>query len=260
MEGVSPLVPASAVAAAPVGPNPVEPSSETTAQTAATASTQNSAVNQPAAIVDIQGNQQAAAPAAAQQAAVESKNGASTQNQNSDDSSSGELTDEEQLELEELKARDREVRTHEQAHLAALGPYKSGGPSYEYQTGPDGKQYAVGGEVPVDASPEPEPEKTVTKMQTIQRAALAPAEPSSTDRAVAAKAAQLESQARAEIAQENSGESEDPVQGTTAQEESTEAEPARRGPNPAELFASDPVCPVCGQAATPDHSHTSAVA
>ena len=103
----------------------------------------------------------------------------------------------------ELEARDREVRAHEQAHLSALGPYKTGGASYTYETGPDGRRFAVGGEVPVDVSPESEPEETIKKAQTIRRAALAPAEPSAADRAVAAQASQLEATARAELASED---------------------------------------------------------
>jgi hypothetical protein len=44
---------------------------------------------------------------------------------------------------------------------------------------------------------------TVDKMQQVQRAALAPAEPSGADLAIAAQAAQLIAQARAEIATRN---------------------------------------------------------
>ena len=55
------------------------------------------------------------------------------------------LTEEQQQEVAELKSRDREVRSHEQAHLAAAGPYASGAPSFTYQEGPDGRRYAVGG-------------------------------------------------------------------------------------------------------------------
>ena len=119
----------------------------------------------------------------------------------------------EEREIRELQARDREVRAHEQAHLNALGPYARGGASYTYTTGPDGKQYATGGEVPVDVSPEGTPEETIQKAQTVRRAALAPAEPSGADRAVAAQASQLEQQARAELQRERTegGESIDGV-------------------------------------------------
>ena len=105
--------------------------------------------------------------------------------------------------LRELKQRDREVRTHEQAHAAAGGQHVSGGPSYSYQRGPDGRQYAVGGEVQIDTSAVPgDSEATMRKMQQVQRAALAPAEPSAQDLAIAAEAAQKVAQARIDMQHE----------------------------------------------------------
>lgn len=113
------------------------------------------------------------------------------------------LSDEELKQVEKLKARDQEVRVHEQAHVAAAGPHFRGGPNYEYQQGPDGNKYAVGGSVQIDTSPVPgDPSATILKAQQVRRAALAPAEPSSTDQAVAAKASQMEAQARKELAEE----------------------------------------------------------
>lgn len=128
-----------------------------------------------------------------------------------------ELSEEERRLLNELRARDAEVRAHEQAHLAAAGPYANGTPTFEFQTGPDGRQYAVGGEVSIDASPVPgDPEATVRKAQTIKRAALAPSDPSAQDRQVAAQAAQLEAQARQEAkaqkAEENKETTETPLE------------------------------------------------
>lgn len=121
-------------------------------------------------------------------------------------SSETELTDEEQKQVEQLKQRDREVRQHEQAHLAAAGGNAIGGPTFEYQTGPDGKRYAVGGEVQIDTSPvEGDPEATIAKMQQIRAAALAPANPSAQDRQVAAQAAAEARDARAELARSPSG-------------------------------------------------------
>jgi len=118
-----------------------------------------------------------------------------------------ELTDEERKEVEELQKRDREVRRHEQAHQAAAGQYSRGGPRYEYETGPDGRQYATGGEVSIDTSEVPgDPEATVRKMQTVRRAALAPADPSGQDRRVASKAAQQQARAQAEVAQQRTQE------------------------------------------------------
>ena len=109
-----------------------------------------------------------------------------------------ELTAEEQAQVRELAQRDQEVRAHEQAHVAASGGY-AGGVRYTYQRGPDGNQYAVGGEVSIDASPVPgDPEATMEKARLVRRAALAPAQPSAQDRAVASQASQMEAQARTE--------------------------------------------------------------
>jgi hypothetical protein len=111
----------------------------------------------------------------------------------------GKPTKEEAEQVKELKARDAEVRAHEQAHIAAAGGIAVSGPTYTYQTGPDGQKYAIGGEVNIDMSPESEPEATIRKMQQVRRAALAPADPSPQDRAVASAASQIEAQARQEL-------------------------------------------------------------
>lgn len=110
-----------------------------------------------------------------------------------------ELDPGEKQQVDDLKQRDTEVKAHEQAHMASGGGLVQGGATYEYQTGPDGKMYAVGGEVSIDLSPERTPDATIRKMQQVRRAALAPSEPSGTDRAVAAQASQIEAQARAEL-------------------------------------------------------------
>ena len=118
------------------------------------------------------------------------------------------FTSQEQAELNQLKQRDQEVRAHEQAHKSAGGRYVRGGARYDYQTGPDGRQYAVGGEVSIDTSEAATPQATMAKAQTIRRAALAPAQPSGADRQVAAKASQMEAEARAELAREKAEEAE----------------------------------------------------
>lgn len=116
-----------------------------------------------------------------------------------------ELTPEEQQQVSELKARDLEVRVHEMAHLLAGGAFVTSGPSYEYQVGPDGQGYAVGGSVGIDTSPiAGDPEATIAKMQTVAAAALAPAKPSGQDQKVAAAARQAEAQARAELVKQKS--------------------------------------------------------
>lgn len=112
------------------------------------------------------------------------------------------LTEQELKQLTELKARDREVRAHEAAHQAVGGQY-AGAMSFTYQRGPDGAQYAVGGEVSIDVSPvQGDPQATIEKMRVVRAAAMAPAEPSGQDRAVAAQAMQTMLQAQSELAAE----------------------------------------------------------
>ncbi len=111
------------------------------------------------------------------------------------------LTPEQQQQVRKLKDRDQEVRRHEQAHKSAAGSLASGSASFEFETGPDGKRYAVGGEVSIDTSEvSGDPQATITKMQQVRRAALAPGHPSGQDQTIAAKAASIEQSARAELA------------------------------------------------------------
>jgi len=84
--------------------------------------------------------------------------------------------------------------------LSAAGGLATSGATFTYQRGPDGGSYAIGGEVKIDTSAGRNPEETIRKAQTIRAAALAPAEPSGQDHAVAAQATQMEAQARAEQA------------------------------------------------------------
>lgn len=109
-------------------------------------------------------------------------------------------------EIQQLRARDREVRTHEQAHQAAGGQHVNGGVQFDYQRGPDGRYYAVGGEVSISTSAIPgDPEATLRKMEVVRRAALAPAEPSAQDLQVAAQATAAANQARVELARQRTG-------------------------------------------------------
>jgi hypothetical protein len=112
---------------------------------------------------------------------------------------------EEQRTLQQLQARDREVRAHELAHVAAGAGLVHSGASFAYQRGPDGRFYAVGGEVGIDTSAVPgDPLATQRKAEQIIRAALAPAQPSGQDRAVAAQAANMAMEARLQQALEAS--------------------------------------------------------
>ncbi|GHS95615.1 hypothetical protein AGMMS50276_11950 [Synergistales bacterium] len=101
--------------------------------------------------------------------------------------------------VQELKQIEREVVAHEAAHQAAAGSL-AGGVSYTYTTGPDGRSYITGGEVPIHVASSSNPEETLRNMERAQRAALAPGEPSGQDRAVAASAAAAAAQARQQIA------------------------------------------------------------
>jgi len=118
---------------------------------------------------------------------------------------SDELTTDELNEVKELKARDKQVHDHERAHMMAGGSLVRKGASYQYTTGPDGQRYAVAGEVSIDTSEvKDNPSATISKMQQVKRSALAPTNPSSQDRAVAASAAQKDAQARQEVRQQSS--------------------------------------------------------
>lgn len=152
-----------------------------------------------------------------------------------------ELTEEEQAEVEDMKDRDAEVRTHENAHKSAGGQYAAA-PSYTYETGPDGKRYITDGEVSIDIGEESDPQDTITKMQVVKRAALAPAQPSAQDRQVYAEASQKEAQARQELneqkQEEAQGSSESKAQSGTTGTQGTNPEPgnqaAPNGTNAAE--------------------------
>ena len=114
----------------------------------------------------------------------------------------GDLTEAEEKLVKELKQRDKEVRRHEEAHARAGAPYTSA-PSYQFQRGPDGGQYAIGGKVSIDVSPVAgDPEATLRKMEVVKRAASAPSDPSGADRAVASQANATAQAARAELAKE----------------------------------------------------------
>ena len=113
----------------------------------------------------------------------------------------GELSLEEQRIVTELQAADTNVRAHEAAHMAAGGGLTSPA-SYTYERGPDNKMYAVAGEVGISTGEGNTPQESLNKAQTIRRAALAPADPSPQDLKVAAQAASMEMNARAEILQE----------------------------------------------------------
>jgi len=109
--------------------------------------------------------------------------------------------------LSKLKARDRQVRAHESAHRQAGGRFIRGRTGFKTEKGSDGKEYAVGGDVKIDTSSVAGDSKaSLAKAQLIERAALAPADPSTQDRVIAAKAARMAAIARADIAKQRAEE------------------------------------------------------
>jgi hypothetical protein len=101
--------------------------------------------------------------------------------------------------IRSLESRDKAVRNHENAHAGVGGSF-TGAPSYSYEIGPNGKKYAVDGEVSIDLTPiAGEPAQTIAKMNKVQAAALAPANPSAQDIRVAASAASIILEAQAEL-------------------------------------------------------------
>ncbi len=103
-----------------------------------------------------------------------------------------ELSQDEQKKVRELQQRDQRVRAHEQAHVAASGRIAVSAPSYEYEAGPDGKQYAVGGSVNYNVPAAQTPREELLLAQQLRRMALAPMDPSPKDRATAAEASTKE--------------------------------------------------------------------
>ncbi|ASM40424.1 hypothetical protein CSPB12327_00340 [Campylobacter sp. RM12327] len=112
-----------------------------------------------------------------------------------------ELSQEEKLQVAKLQKRDSEVKAHEAAHLAS-GAGLTRGLNYSYEKGPDGKQYAVGGEVILDTSKGKTPRETIQKSEQIKRAALAPSNPSSADLKIAANAEAMKNNAQSELRKE----------------------------------------------------------
>ena len=85
--------------------------------------------------------------------------------------------------LEKFKQTDAKIRTHEQIH-ASIG-HTTTPISYNYQQGPDGKMYAVGGSVRFDTSLPSDPKAASFKLDQIQKAAAGVSDPSGADNTIA---------------------------------------------------------------------------
>ena len=123
---------------------------------------------------------------------------------------SKELTPEEQQQVSKLRARDAEVRTHEQAHIAAAAGINASAPTYTYETGPDGKKYAVGGEVSISFNKSEDPTQNMAKAEAMKAAAMAPAEPSSQDLSVARHAEVIMAEAKQAMSDEQNNSQDTP--------------------------------------------------
>lgn len=130
--------------------------------------------------------------------------------QSPDEENTGEakqLTPEEKKQIEVLKRRDQEVRTHELAHSSAGGA-QTGTPTYSFKTGPDGKRYITDGEVSITVNQaSDDPQMTIANMEQVYRAALAPAEPSAADRKAAAEAQAIIREAKQKLSKQQTSES-----------------------------------------------------
>lgn len=107
-----------------------------------------------------------------------------------------------QAEILKLQQTDAHVKAHEAAHKAAGGDL-AGNASYTYKIGPDGKRYAIAGEVPIAIKKGRTPQETVVNMEKVKASALAPSDPSPQDLKVAATAEMIENQARMKLHKEH---------------------------------------------------------
>lgn len=108
------------------------------------------------------------------------------------------LTDAEKQSVDRLRQRDAQVRQEEQAHAGAAGAM-AGPIIYQYATGPDGRQYAVGGSVSVRLSnPSGDPAKFADAAVRLSAAANAAHNPSAADLSAARKGYQAAAAALAE--------------------------------------------------------------
>ena len=110
------------------------------------------------------------------------------------------LSQDEKLLVSDLQSRDSEVRAHESAHQS--GGAATGAASFTYQQGPDGKMYAIGGEVSISFEEGSIPQETIANAQAVIASALAPADPSSQDMAVASSATIMMMKAQQQLSRE----------------------------------------------------------
>ncbi len=124
----------------------------------------------------------------------------SKKSEDSSKSSPEKLSQDEERLVKDLQARDMEVRAHEAAHKS--GGASTGAASYTYQQGPDGRMYAIGGEVSVSMKSGSTPDETIANAQAVIASAMAPANPSPQDFSVASSARMMMVKAQQQKAKE----------------------------------------------------------
>lgn len=88
--------------------------------------------------------------------------------------------------LNKFKQTDANVRSHEQVH-ASIG-HTTAPISYNYQEGPDGKMYVVGGSVRLDTSLPDDPKAAAFKLDQIQKSSSGAADLSGADVSISSQA------------------------------------------------------------------------
>jgi hypothetical protein len=109
------------------------------------------------------------------------------------------LTPQQQAQVDELRRADQQVRSAALLQTSVGGSVVTTGPQYSYTTGPDGRRYAVSGSVGFDTAKVLKPQGNIDKGELLQRAALAPPNPSPYDHQVAAVGAGLEADGRSDL-------------------------------------------------------------
>jgi hypothetical protein len=102
----------------------------------------------------------------------------------------------------EYQAEENKVIAHECAHMSGGGGL-CGCASYTYELKDNGKAYIVAGEVPISMPNDCDPEVTMGAMQIVINSALAPADPSGQDTAVAGEAFAKMAEAIVKLAEKN---------------------------------------------------------
>lgn len=133
-----------------------------------------------------------------------------------DSAKQNELSKAQKQQVEDLQARDTEVRAHETAHQSSGA--STGAASFSYQKGPDGRMYAIGGEVGVSFKEGSTPQESIQNARAVIAAAMAPANPSPQDYSVASSAKIMEMKAMQQLANE----SRDAILGKEAYQSSTD--------------------------------------